>query len=91
MRFKNLEAKSKRESPNRTMSASGGLWLLQMVSEPDTERCASEEIKPRRGWTQRGMPARTLGPQKGWVWRFHIDWRRKRVPARTLGPEGGGW
>ena len=36
-RFKNLEGKPERESPKRTISASGGSGLLQMVSELDTE------------------------------------------------------
>ena len=49
MRFKNLEGKPERKSPKRTISASGGLGLLQMVSEPDTERCASKEAEIRRG------------------------------------------
>ena len=35
-RFKNLEGKLERESSKRTISASGGLGLLQMVSEPNT-------------------------------------------------------
>ena len=30
-----------RNRPKRTISASGGLELLQMVSELDTERCAT--------------------------------------------------
>ena len=47
--FKNLERKSERESPKRTISASGGLGPLQMESKPDTERCASEKAQPRRG------------------------------------------
>ena len=41
MRFKNLE--------RRTISVSGGLGLLQMVSEPETERCASENAGPQGG------------------------------------------
>ena len=47
--FKNLEGKPERESPKRTISANGGLGLLQLVSEPDTGRCASKEAKPQRG------------------------------------------
>ena len=50
------------KSPKRTIFASGGLGLLQMVSEPDTERCASKDIGPPRGvdceiphWLERGM------------------------------------
>ena len=42
MRFKNLEGKFERKSPKRTISASGGLRLLQMISEPNTWRSASE-------------------------------------------------
>ena len=34
--FKNLEGKLGRESPKRTISASGGLGPLQMALEPDT-------------------------------------------------------
>ena len=49
MYFKNLEGKPERESPKRTISTSGGLGLLQMVSEPDTEWCASEDVGLPRG------------------------------------------
>ena len=31
----------------------------------DTGRCASEEAKPRRGWTRGYVPTRTLGPEGG--------------------------
>ena len=31
----------------RTISASSGLELLQMVSKPDIERCASEDVDPK--------------------------------------------
>ena len=33
----------------RTISASGELRLLQMVSEPNTGRCASEDAGPPKG------------------------------------------
>ena len=46
--FKNLEGS---ESPKRTIFASGGLGLLQMISESDTRRCVSKEAEPRKGWT----------------------------------------
>ena len=51
MCFKNFKGKPERESPKRTISASGGLGpgLLQMVSEPDIVRCASEEVELQRG------------------------------------------
>ena len=41
----NLEGKLERESPKMTISISGGLGPLQMVSEPDTEQCISEEAE----------------------------------------------
>ena len=46
----------------RTISASGGLGTLQMVSEPDTGRCANEDT----------------GLSRGWIVRSHIGWRRER-------------
>ena len=33
---------ARKEKPKKTISSSGGLGLLQMVSEPDTGQCASE-------------------------------------------------
>ena len=41
--------KTLRESPKRIISTSDGLGLLQMVLESDTERCANEDVGPRRG------------------------------------------
>ena len=49
MRFKNLEGKPERESLKRTIYASGGLGLLQMVSEPNTRQCVSEDAGPPSG------------------------------------------
>ena len=48
-----------RNGPKRIISASGELGRLQMVSEPNTGRCASEDA----------------GPQGGCTVRSHIDWR----------------
>ena len=45
MRFKNLEGKPEKESPKRTISASSGLEPLQIISEIDIGRCASEEAE----------------------------------------------
>ena len=42
--------KTLRESPKRIIPTSGGLRLLQMVSEPDTGRCASKDAGPQGGW-----------------------------------------
>ena len=39
--------------PKQTISTSGGLELLQMVSEPDTGRCVSKNVMPPRGWIVR--------------------------------------
>ena len=41
--------KARSESPKKTICASGGFELLQMVLEPDIERCASEDVGPLRG------------------------------------------
>ena len=51
-----------RNGPKRTISASSGLGLLQMVLEPDTGQCASEDA----------------GPPRGWIVRSHIGWRREQ-------------
>ena len=59
MRFKNLEGKLERESSKSIISASGELGLLQMVSEPNTGQCASEDA----------------GHPRGWIVRSHIGWR----------------
>ena len=71
------------------MSTNGGLGSLQMVSEPDTRQCASEEVEPRRGVDTRWCANKDAGPLVGWIRGSHVDWRRERVPARTLEPEGG--
>ena len=65
MRFKNLEGKPEKESPKRTISASDALRLLQMVSEPDTGRCASEEAEPQRGVDTKRYARKDAGPPKG--------------------------
>ena len=62
MRFKNLEGKPERESPKRTISASGGLGPLQRVSEPDTGRGANEEAVPQRGVDMRRCASKDVGP-----------------------------
>ena len=77
------EEKLRRESPKRTISASGGLEPLQMVSKPDTERYASEEAKLRRRWI--GVPRQLekeasaseyAEPRRGWIVRSHIRLER---------------
>ena len=93
MGFKNFKEKSEGESPRRTIYASGGLGLLQMVSELDIGRCASEEAEPRRGvdtgWCaiKDARPRRGVGtgwcaikdarPRRGWIGRSHIGKRKE--------------
>ena len=48
MHFKNLERKPERKSPKRTVSAGDKLVLLQIVLEPNTRQCASEDVEPQR-------------------------------------------
>ena len=60
MRFKNFEGKLERKSSNRIISVSGGLGPLQIVSKPNTERCASKDSEPQKGvntrqWTLKGV------------------------------------
>ena len=45
------------ESPKRTTSTSDGVMLLQIVSKPDTRRCASKDAGSRRG-VDLGVPHR---------------------------------
>ena len=45
----------------RTISASGGLGLLQMVLELNTRRCVNENVELVRGW----------------IVKSHIGWRRE--------------
>ena len=48
-----------RNGPKRTIFASGGLGLSQMVSKSDTGQCVSKDV----------------GPEGGWIVRSHISWR----------------
>ena len=48
MRLKIVRLTAKLNGPKR-ISASGGLGLLQMVSELDIGRCANEDVGPPRG------------------------------------------
>ena len=49
----------------RSISASGGLGLSQLVSKPDTRWCASKDTGLKRGWTLSSVSARTLGHEGG--------------------------
>ena len=63
MRFKNLEGKPERESLKRTISASGGLGALQIVSKPNTGQCANKESEPRREVDTRRCASKDAGPK----------------------------
>ena len=81
--------KTMRGSLKMTISASGGLGPLQMVSEPDTERCASEEVEPRRGQ----CPSKDARPRKGVDWEVPHRLEKRTsasVPAMRLILKGGG-
>ena len=76
------ERKPKSESPKRTIFVSSDLGSLQMVSEPYTRQCVSEEAKPQRGWTRGSMPVKTLGPEG-------VDWGvPHRLEKGTSASEG---
>ena len=80
-----------RENPNRTISASKGFGLLQMVSESDTEGCAARRLSfDPKGVDTRQCASKDAEPRKGVDWESHIDWRREQVPTRTLSSEGDG-
>ena len=52
-----------------TISASGELRAIQMVSELDTGRCVNEDV----------------GPPRGWIVRSHIGWRGERsLPGKGV-------
>ena len=62
------------ESPNRTISASGGYEPLQMVLEPDTGRCVSLLAVPQKGVDTRRFASKEARPKGGWIWgQSHID------------------
>ena len=46
-------------------------------------------MRPHIDWRGERVPARTLGPERGWIVRPHINWRGEQVSARMLGPEWG--
>ena len=59
------KGKPERESPKRTISASGGSGSLQMVSEADTGRCASLLAVLRRGVDTRRCASKDAGSRRG--------------------------
>ena len=61
-----------------------------MVSEPDTKRCASEEVEPRREWTKGGVPARTLSPEGGRLGGLISIREGNECQRGRWAPKGGG-
>ena len=57
--------KPERKSLKKIISTSGGLGLLQLITEPNSERCANEDTEPRREWTPGSVPVRALGAEGG--------------------------
>ena len=58
-----------RNMPKQAIFASSRLALLQMVSEPDTGRCANEDT----------------GLQGGWIVRSHVGWRwEQNIPYKSI-------
>ena len=97
-----FEGKHERESPKKTVSASGGSGSLQMVSEPDTGRCvnllailgrgldmkwcANKNAGSRRGGGFGGSPT-SIGERNECQWG---RWTSKEVDcAFSLGPKEG--
>ena len=78
-----------RKSPKRTISVNGGLGLLQMISKPDIEQCASEDVETRRGvdigWcASENVESRKEKPKED---NICGGWTSGGVLARMLGPE----
>ena len=91
MCFKSLEGKPKGKAQKRTISVSGGLELLQMVSEKDTKRCASEEAIPQRGVDTRRCASKDDRPRRGvdLVGIPHLL-EKETSASEDAGPGGGG-
>ena len=68
MRLKTVRLTTIRNKMKWTISVSGGLEMLQMVSESDIGRCASQDARPPRGW----------------IVRSHIGWKGLRRPMRLM-------
>ena len=69
MRFKTVRLTAIRNGSKQTISISGSLGLLQIVSKSDIERCASEDA----------------GSQGGWIVRSHSGWRGERsIPDKSV-------
>ena len=53
MRFKTMRLMTTRNGPKWIISTSDGLMLLEMVSEPDIEWCANEDVGLSMEWIVR--------------------------------------
>ena len=62
---KTLRGSRKGKGPKRTISTCSRLGPLQLVSEPDTRHCASNEAKPQRGVDRRCHTSKDVEPRRG--------------------------
>ena len=42
-------------------------WIWGVPCLLEKEMSVSEDVGSRRGWTRGGVPAKTLGPERGWL------------------------
>ena len=60
-----------------------------MVSKPDIERCASEEVEPRRGWTRGSVPAKDVGLRREVDWGIPHQLDKETSVNEDVGPRRG--
>ena len=67
MRLKNLEGKSERESPKKTISTSGGLELFQLVQSQTPSDVPVRRMSPEGGLDTRRCTNKDAGLRRGWI------------------------
>ena len=66
-----------------TIFVSGGFGVLQMVSKPDTERCASLLTVPPKGGDTRQCANKYVGPQRGGLCCLTLVGEENKTPLYT--------
>ena len=89
MRFKNLEEKPERKNPKRTISTSGGLELLQMISKLDSRRYVSEEAEPWMGVDTRWCASKDAESLREWIWGVPHRLEKGTSASKDAGPTRG--
>ena len=79
MHFKSIERNPERERLKRTICASGGFELLQMVSKPNTGQCASEDAEPWMGVDIGRCAIEDVGLRREWIVRSYIGWGGNQI------------